>query len=271
VTESLEAYRFSDVARTLYDFVWSEFCDWYIEMAKGRLQARSASEGRPTAQRVLVGVLDGILRLVHPVMPFVAESIWQALNDVAFERGLPNPDPAMESVVNAPWPNYPATWQDTAIETRVARMQELIRAVREVRNRYTIEPKKSLDVFVRAGDTVAQDFRALAPFIIQLAGVAKLEAGSSIVKPPQAAGHVTPDFEVYVSLAGLIDVDAELKRLEKQIAEKKKHLQGALAKLENPNFRDKAPAEVVTQQQAQVEELKKQIDAMEGNLRELRG
>jgi len=275
VTESLESYRFSDVARTLYDFVWSEFCDWYIEMAKGRLlQARSASkgasEGRAIVQRVLVGVLDGILRLIHPVMPFVAEAIWQTLNDVAFERGLPNPDPAMESVMIAAWPAYPASWQDAAIETRIARMQELVRAVREVRNRYTVDPKTNLDVFVRAGDAVAEDFRTLSPFITQLAGVAKLETAASIAKPPQAAGHVTPDFEVYVSLAGLIDVDAESKRLEKQIAEKRKHLQGALAKLENPNFRDKAPAEVVAQQRAQAEDLKKQIEAMEGNLRELR-
>ncbi len=279
VTESLEAYHFSDVARTLYDFVWSEFCDWYVEMAKGRLKEDPASpkasaaslggQSRQTAQRVLVGVLDGILRLVQPVMPFIAESVWQALNDIAFERGLPNPDPAMESVMIAAWPNYPATWRDPAIETRIARMQELVRAIREVRNRYSVDPRTNLDVFVRAGDAVAQDFRALSPFITQLAGVAKLETGTNIAKPPQAASHVTPAFEVYVSLAGLIDVAAEIKRLEKQIAEKNKYLQGTQAKLDNPNFRDKAPAEVVQQQRAQVEELKKQIEAMENNRREL--
>src|SRR5262249_53081956 len=118
---------------SLYDFTWSEFCDWYVEMSKGRL-ARSATEGnsRPLAQRVLAGVLDGIRRLVQPVMPFVAESIWQVLNEAAFERGLPAPEPATESVVIAPWPEYPAAWQDPTTERRVARMQELVRAVREV-------------------------------------------------------------------------------------------------------------------------------------------
>jgi valyl-tRNA synthetase len=219
---------------------------------------------------VLVGVLDGILKLVHPIMPFVAESVWQALNEAAFERGVPNPEPAMECVVIAPWPNYPAAWQDAGIERRFAHMQELVRAVREVRNRYNVDPKTNLDAFVRSGDAVAEDFRTLAPFITQLAGVAKLETGANIAKPPQAASHVTPEFEAYVSLAGLIDLDAEAKRLEKQIAEKKKHLQAALVKLENPNFRDKAPAEVVAQQQAQVAELQKQIAALEANLRELR-
>src|SRR5205823_3017022 len=91
VTEQLEGYHFSEAARTLYDFTWSEFCDWYVEMSKGRLRH---ADSRPLAQRVLVGVLDAILKLVHPIMPFVAESIWQALADTAFERGLPTPDPA---------------------------------------------------------------------------------------------------------------------------------------------------------------------------------
>src|SRR5262249_41313825 len=100
ITQHLEAYRFAEVARTIYEFTWSEFCDWYVEMSKGRLRDQAA---RPTVQRVLAGVLDSILRLVHPVMPFVAESVWQHLNEAAFERGLPAPEPAAPSVVIAPW------------------------------------------------------------------------------------------------------------------------------------------------------------------------
>src|SRR5207244_7283675 len=116
-------------------------------------------EGRAAAQRVLVGVLDTILRLVQPIMPFVAESIWQALGEAAFERGLPAPEPAAESIVIAPWPVLPKSWQDAAMEHRIALMQELVRIVREVRNRYTIDPKNTLDVFVRANERVAGDFR----------------------------------------------------------------------------------------------------------------
>jgi valyl-tRNA synthetase len=276
-TENLDGFHFSDVARTLYDFVWSEFCDWYVEMAKGRLKpdapfspgSENRADSRPTAQRVLVGVLDGILRLVHPIMPFVADSVWQALNDVAFERGLPGPEPATESVVIAAWPTYPASWKDGSIERRMARMQELVRAVREVRNRYNVDPKTSLDVFVRAKDEVAGDFKALTPFIIQLGGVGQFSCGADVQKPPQAASHVTPDFETYVSLAGLIDVAAEVKRLDKQLAEKRKFLDGMRAKLDNPNFVNKAPAEVVQQQREQVADLQKQIDVLEGSRREL--
>src|SRR5205814_3746076 len=95
VTGHLENYEFSDAARTLYDFAWSEFCDWYVEMSKERLKEPA---GRAQAQRVLVGVLDALLRLVQPVMPFVAESIWQALEEIAPERGLPQPSAAAASV-----------------------------------------------------------------------------------------------------------------------------------------------------------------------------
>ena len=272
VTEQLVGYHFSEAARTIYEFTWSEFCDWYLEMSKGRLPKAGGelTESGQTAQRVLVGVLDGILRLVQPIMPFVAESIWQALNEAAFERGLPSPEPATESVVIAPWPSYSANFQDSAMEKRMARMQELIRAVREIRNRYTIDQKTGLDVFVKCSPGVADDFRQLATFITMLAGVGKLELGPDVQKPAQPASHVDPDFEIHVSLAGLIDVEAERKRQEKQLAEKKKHLQAIQAKLANPSFVNKAPAEVVQQQHQQVAELERQIQAIEIYMKELR-
>jgi valyl-tRNA synthetase len=267
MTEQLEGYHFSDAARTIYDFTWSEFCDWYIEMSKGR--QRDATS-KALAQRVLAGVLDAILRLVHPIMPFVAESIWQVLNEAAFERGLPNPEPASESVVIAPWPDFPTSWQDAAMEQRMARMQELVRAVREVRNRYDLKKEAGLEVFVRSNDSVAADFQALTPFIAQLASVSRLECGPSMRKPPQSATHVHPDFEAYIALRGLIDSAAEIKRLEKQLAEKLKHSQATRAKLDNPNFVGKAPPDVVQQQKDQVADLEKQIQVIEANLRELR-
>jgi valyl-tRNA synthetase len=268
VTENLNGYHFSDVARTLYEFFWSEFCDWYVEVSKGRLRD---DVGRSLAQRVLAGVLDVFLRLAHPVMPFVTESLWQALNEAAFERGLPGPEPAMESVMIAPWPTLPAEWRDPSMEQRIGRMQEMVRAVREVRNRYMIDPKTPLNVFVRASETVAADFAQLRPFIALLAGVGELHTGPDVAKPPQSAGAVRGDFQAYVSLEGLIDVAAEAKQLEKQLADKRKHLQGAEAKLNNANFVGKAPPEVVQQQRDLVAEVQQQIQVIEENLRELRG
>jgi valyl-tRNA synthetase len=155
------------------------------------------------------------------------------------------------------------------METRIGRMQELTRAVREVRNRYTVDQKTNLDVFVRCSEAIAEDFRTLTPFITALASVGRLECGPQTTKPRQAATHVTPEFEVYVSLAGLIDAAAESARLQKQQAEKLKHLQAARAKLGNANFVARAPADVVQQQRDLVADLQNQIKVIEENLRDL--
>jgi valyl-tRNA synthetase len=192
VTDQLEGYRFSEAVRAIYDFTWSEFCDWYLEMSKGRLRD---ADGRAVAQRVLIGVLDAILRLVQPIMPFVAESIWQARAEAAPRRGLPAPADAAESVVIAPWPAFPEDWKDAAMEARMALMQELVRVVREVRNRYQIDARTPLDVSVRCPEATADDLRALAPFITSLAGAGQLECGPTTAKPRQSATHLQPQFE----------------------------------------------------------------------------
>ncbi|MCZ2342734.1 MAG: valine--tRNA ligase [Bacteroidales bacterium] len=265
VTEALEHYHFADVSRLIYDFTWSEFCDWYIEMSKGRLRE---AETRPLAQRVLAGVLDGILRLVHPIMPFVAESLWQALNAAAPERGLPNPVRGEESVCIARWPTYPTGLADAATEAAIARMQDLIRGVREIRNRYQLD-KAELHLFVKATPTIAAELNGLAVFVRGLARVQSFTCSPDVAKPKQAGSVVHADFEAYVPLAGLIDPTAEAKRTEKQIADIRKQLNGIQAKLNNENFRKNAPAEVVAESQAKVAELEGQLRALEGNLRDL--
>jgi valyl-tRNA synthetase len=272
VTDLLESYRFSDVARTLYDFTWSEFCDWYVEMAKGRLRGdhrESAGHDRSVVQRVLVGVLDGILRLVHPIMPFVAESIWEKLNESAFERGLPGPEPAAESVAIAAWPTFPAAWRDPAIEQRIARLQQIVRFVRDVRNRYNVDPKRGLELSLKCSAAVSAALKPLDVFLERLAGLASHRFGET-ARPAHAATHVGPDYEAYVSLEGLIDVAAEVQRLEKQLAEKRRHLDATQARLNNPAFTGKAPPDVVQQQRDLVDDLKTQIQALEANLLELK-
>ncbi len=169
----------------------------------------------------------------------------------------------------APWPAYPASLVDEAMETRIALMQELVRGIREVRNRYVIDNKTSLDVAVRCDAKTATDFGSLAPFIGLLAGVGKLDANPSVKKPPQAVTQVHPMFETYVSLQGLIDPTAEVKRLEKQIAEKTKSLETTRKKLENADFVKRAPAEVVEQQRDQIVDLEKQIQILKTTIVDL--
>lgn len=220
-------------------------------------------------QRVLVGVLDGILRLVHPFMPFVAESIWQTLGELAFERGLPAPEPATQSVCIAAWPSYPASWRDAAMEARLRRMQDLIGLIREIRNRSMVPDRTPVDISIKCQGAVADDFALLAPFITQLACVGKMECGPSAAKPRPSATQVHTDFELYVSLAGLIDEAAEKARLEKQKVQMEKSLQGAKAKLDNPNFVGRASAEVVQQTRDQVADLERQLKVIEETLRDL--
>jgi len=283
VTSQLEAFHFSDVTRTLYDFTWSEFCDWYIEMAKSRLKASAdenlaeagfsgpgtGASSRALAQRVLVGVLDTILRLLHPVMPFVTESIWQALAESAFERGLPEPQPAAESVMIAPWPSLPTAWRDPDMERRIGRMQDLIRAIRNIRNEFVVNERAAVDVVVRCSPSLAQEFHSLSQFIQPLARVGTLQCGPDVSRPVQAATAVHADFEAYVNLRGLIDIDAETKRLTKQKADKERALQGIRSKLANESFTAKAPPEVVAQQRSHEAELVQQIEAIVLNLKQL--
>ena len=262
VTAALEAYKFADVARLVYEFAWSEFCDWYIEMSKAR-------RSDPTCQRVLVGVLDGILRLIHPVMPFVAESLWEYLGQAAPTRGFPTPKPAEDAVCIAAWPDYPADLIDASTETAIARMQDVIRAVRELRNRYQLD-KAQLALSVKCNDDVAKQLTALSQFITSMGMLSSFECGPAVVKPKQAGSVVTAEFEAYIPLAGLIDPVAETKRLEKQIADLTKQLGGLKGKLGNESFVKNASAEVVTETRDKVAELEKQIGTLEGNLADVK-
>lgn len=262
ITESLEQYHFADVARLIYDFTWSEFCDWYIEMSKTR-------RSDPVCQRVLIGVLDGIIRLIQPIMSFVSESLWQALNEVAPERGLPIPVKAEESVTIARWPTYPADLQDSATEQKIARMQELVRGIRDVRNRYRIDKNLQLQLSVKCSAEVAVELKDLSAFIMQLANVKDFECSPDAHKPAQAAVIVRGDFYAYVSLAGIIDVAAESKKIEKEIADKQKQLDAINAKLSNPGFVERAPADVVQQNRSAAADLEAQISTLATNLKEL--
>ncbi len=206
---------------------------------------------------MLVGVLDAIVRLVHPVMPFVAESIWQALNEAAFERGLPNPEPATESVMIAAWPSFPAEWQDRG--DRAAHRPDAGIGALGARGAQSLQPGAA-DAAGRACALLGGGWRTTSARWRRSSRSSRAwgssNAGPDVTKPPQAAGHVTPDFEAYVSLKGLIDPAAEIKRLEKQLAEKRKFLQGTQAKLANENFVKNAPPEVVQQQQEKVAEVR---------------
>jgi valyl-tRNA synthetase len=268
VTDQLEGYHFSEAARTIYDFTWSEFCDWYVEMSKGRLRD---SEGRATVQRVLVGVLDAILRLVQPIMPFVAESIWQALAETAFERGLPAPEPSAESVAIASWPTYPNDWQDRETEERFKRVQEMVRRMRDGLSEASGSTFRLLVHLTGDSKAFSEVFRAFDPIINRTQGISDFVYGSD-VQPAPGWGffEVAGSFKAYLPPTTSANKELEIDRLNKELTEAKKQAERIKSQLGNPAFTTKAPSEVVQQRWSQLAALQSRIEFLETNLGELR-
>jgi valyl-tRNA synthetase len=255
VTTALAEYRFADAARLLYQFAWDEFCSFYLEMAKWGLQQQ---QSRTMAQRILAHTLDTVLRLLHPMIPFLSEEVWQLLGQVAPRRGLGEPQRAAESIMIASWPECDVSRRDPQIEDQFARFQDVLRAVREIRSRQNVPPKQPITFAVRCEPTVAKLLEPMGPYFTLMAGAHPTGWGPEVTAPALSANVTLPAIEVYVDLAGLIDVDAEivrqrgeLGRLEAMAASKRK-------KLENANFIQRAPAEVVRKERDSLKEIEEQ-------------
>jgi len=270
VTDALERYRYADAARTLYDFAWNEFCSFYVEMTKARF---GVADKRPTAQRVLAHALDVLMRLLHPMMPFLTEEVWQLLGKVAPERGLVRSQAAAESICIAPWPQTDLSWQEASIEEQFADFQAVLGAVREIRQRQNIPPREELTFTVRCDEHTAELMRPMQPYFSQMARATGIAWGPDSVAPEVAASVTLAGrqgaIEVHVDLSRFIDVAAERQRLEKERDNLSRQMRGIETKLANKNFVEKAPAEVVRQQREKLAELQKQVGTVEAALRKL--
>lgn len=258
VTDALAEYRFADAARALYDFAWDEFCSFYVEMVKGRLQDPAEKQ---VAQRVLAHTLDTLLRLLHPMIPFLTEDVWQRLGEVAPQRGIDAVTPAAQSIMLAAWPECDPMRQDAEIEAQFARFQEVLRAVRDIRARQGVAPKTPLRFAVRCDASVAGLLSPMEPYFASMANARSTAFGPEVASPPLSAHVPLPGMDVYVDLAGLIDIAAEMAR-KKQEAEK---LVGFIAakekKLSNASFVERAPADVVQKERDSLKELQDQLVA----------
>jgi valyl-tRNA synthetase len=260
VTAALAEYRYADAARTLYDFAWDEFCSFFLEMVKNRLQDASR---RTAAQRVLAHVLDTLLRLLHPMIPFLTEEVWQLLGEIAPRRGLDGSSdkPAAESVMLAAWPVCDSRRQNPEIEARFARFQDVLRAVRDIRARQGVAPKVPLKFVVRCDKDTAALLSPMADYFPSMANAAAEGFGPDVPLPAIGAGETLPGMEVHVDLAELIDRPAEIARTEKEITKLEGFIAAKRKKLENRSFVDRAPAEVVQAERDSLAELEKQLSA----------
>ncbi len=271
VSSALDEYRFADAARALYDFAWNEFCSFYVEMTK----ARFAEEGpdKQVAQRLLAHALDTLLRLLHPMTPFLTEEVWQLLASVAPARGLADPTEAAESICVAPWPESEGSRIDTTIEEQFAKFQAVLGAVREVRQSQNIPNKESVEFVIRSDETTAKLLEPMQAYFTQMARATAKTIGPNAEVPNIAASKPLAGFEspieVHVDVAAFIDVEAEKARLEKEQANLTKFAKGMEAKLSNEKFVSNAPTEVVDQQRAKLAETKTQLEALEAALAKL--
>ena len=267
VTESLESFKYSEAARALYDFAWDEYCSFYLEMVKARLSGAEGDDAKNTVRTILVTVLDTLLRLLHPMVPFVTEEVWQRLADFAPRRGLV-PRAAAESVTIAPWPTLDEipipSLKDAefaaAIGRQFTQFQEILRAIRDVRSRQNIPPKTEINCAVRCEDAVTELLRPMRPYFKSMAGAVCQTWGTDIPLPALSAGAVAGKAEVFVDLAGLIDLDAEIAKKEKEIAKLEGLAKAKEAKL-GSSFVDKAPPAVVEKERGVLADLQAQLAA----------
>ncbi len=267
VTEALENYRYAEAARTLYDFAWDEFCSFYVEMVKARF---GDPQQGPVACRVLAHTLDILLRLLHPLIPFLTEDVWQRLGEVAPQRGVPEPVAAAASVMIAPWPAAQRDRQDPQIEARFARFQAALGGVREIRSRQNVPPKTEVPFAVRCDEETADLLRPMQPYFQRMAAATATAWGPQTEAPALSSHASLPGMEIFVDLADLIDVEAEIARNEKEHARLEGMITGKEKKLANQNFVDRAPAEVVDRERHSLAQLRQQLEALEATLASLR-
>lgn len=264
VDKALENYAFSDYATALYDFVWRDLCDWYIEIVK-----RSLSE-TPSQQRVLVTCLDASLRLLHPVMPFITERLWEALNErvASAWRGVPGLDlEPNDLLIAAAWPKAGGLLTDTPAEENFEKLRSIVEAVRNARNAYKIPPKQQVEATTTAPGPTSQliyDTRYLTGPLTNCVGRG---VGPHIDRPAGSAAVLVGDVTVF--LHDVIDVETEKARLEKLLVDKQKQVKTFEGRLSNKKYVDNAPAHLVQETKDQHAAAVNELEQVEKQLVEL--
>ncbi len=251
VTGLLERFELGEAGRAIYDFIWSEVCDWYIEIAKPRLYNKEAAAERATAQHVLATVLVSAMKLLHPYMPFITEEIYQCLPHEA------------ESIMISKWPVADENLIDPKAERGMNAIMDSIKAIRNMRAEVNANPGKKIPAIMLVSEDLREVVAHNDSYIKLLGGIDNLELRPlNGEKPENAMAAVVTGIEVYLPLAGLIDVEKETQRLSKELAAMEKDLQRAGGKLNNAGFLAKAPEDVIAKERAKYEELSGKIEAV---------
>ena len=263
IEESMSNYRFDLASQALQEFIWNEYCDWYVELSKLVLWDEENNPQQAQATRwMLLNIMEKSLRLLHPFMPFITEEIWQRIAPLLNIEG--------ESIMLQPYPQPDAGNVDLNAEQSIEWIKGIIIAIRNIRGEMDISPAKAIPVYLNKGDE--SDRARLKQYHHYLEKLAKLESirwlddGQEL---PAAATQLHGDIEILVPMAGLIDVDAERARLEKEIAKLESGMKAASAKLNNKRFMDNAPDAVVEKERSKAEQMSTALNALQEKLEQL--
>jgi valyl-tRNA synthetase len=259
VTRLSDRYEFGEVGRALYNFIWDDFCDWYIEMAKLPLYGEDEA-AKKTTRSILAHVLDQTMRLLHPFMPFITEEIWQ---------NLPHQG---ESITTAAWPEVNPALTDDQAAQEMKLLMEMIRSVRNIRAEVNTPMSKKIKMLVKAKDaTVLKSIENNRSYIERFCNPEELEMGVEIQTPEKAMTAVITGLEIILPLEGLINIDEEIARLEKEFDRLNKEVDRVQKKLGNEGFMKKAPESVVAEERAKENDYREKRAIVEARIKELRG
>jgi valyl-tRNA synthetase len=260
VDDALEKYHFTEMAKVLYDFIWHTYCDWYLELIKHRFYQSENPKDKEIAQHVALTILEGSLRLLHPIMPFITEEIWQKL-----------PNTSGETIMKAEYPQVDKAAIDEEAIHEMELLMEIIGAIRNIRGEMNVPPGKKATALFKVNNIQEADFlKDNQIYIQELAKIETIEADMEMEKPKASASSVVSGIEIYVPLKGLIDFEVEQQRLLKEIEKTKVDMGRSTKKLGNENFLTKAPEEVVQKERDKLKNQKEHLKKLEENLAKLK-
>lgn len=254
---ALSTFKINDASKIIYNFIWSDFCDWYIEFVKTRIQLTEDDNTKSAILSRAIFVYEEILKLLHPIMPFITEEIWQAISELKGEVA----DNEIKTIMNARFPQAEDRWIDRDSEEKVEFLQELISSIRNIRSEMNVPPSRACDIYVKSKSTYFENIiNSNKEYIKKLSRVENVFIGEKITRPKNSSVSVVKGNEIYIPLEGLIDIEVEQERLKKEIERIEKLLEGVNKKLTNQNFIQRAPKEVI---QKEKEKQKNFSDALE--------
>ncbi|MBK8162669.1 MAG: valine--tRNA ligase [Gammaproteobacteria bacterium] len=251
VIDAVAVYRFDQMAQAIYEFVWNEYCDWYLELSKPILANPDSAEEalQRGTRRTLIEVLEAILRLAHPLIPFITEEIWQRVAPLAGKKGA--------TVMREPYPAPQDTLRDPAAETEIRWIMEFVMSVRKIRSSMNIAPSKPLPVLLQFGDAADREqFSNNEGFLMTLARLESVRWLKAEEMPPESATALVGELKLMIPMAGLIDKDAELARLQKELDKLTGDITRCEGKLANKEYVERAPAHVVAKERERLGELR---------------